>query len=136
MKLTDWKKEFRIEDDGFIREHANRIGDQNPLHHNAEMAMQFQKLTGIVMPGMAILNHITALIAQEVPGVIICGIDKARFYRPVYAPTLLSLFFTVSKKKMRRVEVEIGAIDDNRTAISATCLLWLPETVRAESIAA
>ncbi|MDE2173530.1 MAG: hypothetical protein KGJ31_03005, partial [Patescibacteria group bacterium] len=77
-------------------------------------------------PGVMTAGFISAAIAQEIPGVLVCRIEMA-FKTPLYAGSRPSVLCIVSSQKGRLAKVTVSVMDGSDIVAKGSCLLLLPE---------
>ena len=118
-----WKRPFFTGDDTEIREFAERIGDTNPIHHDSEAARK-AGLPGIIAPGVMIIGFVSALIAENIPGVMVLKMEM-EFQKSVGAGTVILVSCSILKKK--RFGMGTIAITHHGEAVAkGSCTLLLP----------
>ncbi len=124
LTRTSWERSFSVGSKNKIRQFALAIDDRNPLHHDDEAA-QKAGFRAIIAPGVMTLGMVSAAIAEEIPGVLICEL-KMRFRRPLYAGATPSVQCTVTMQGERYVELAIVVNNEGEPVAKGSCLLKLP----------
>jgi len=120
-----WERDYTIHSDDDIRRFARNISDANPVHHDVAAAKE-KGLDGIIAPGVMTLGFISATIAAELPGVVLCRLDVT-FKKPLYARSRPIVRCMVTSRRNRVVDADIEVRNGFVVIAGGTCTLLLPK---------
>ena len=123
IQESTWKRPFCVGDDAEIQEFAERIGDTNPLHHD-DGAARKAGLPGIIAPGVMIIGFVSALIAENIPGIMVLKMEM-EFQKPVCAGTVILVSCSILQKK-RFARGVITITNHGDVVAKGSCTLLLP----------
>lgn len=120
-----WERDYVVPSDDDIRRFARNINDANPVHHDVVAAKE-KGLEGIIAPGVMTLGFISAAIAAELPGIVLCRLDVT-FKAPLYARSRPIVRCMITSRRNRVVSADVEVYNGLVVIAGGTCTLLLPK---------
>lgn len=123
--MEEWKKDFFIAS-GEIRPFAKKIGDDNPLHNDRQIAID-TGFDDVIAPGAMIDVFITKTVLKKFPVVLILH-REIKFLKPLYEGSVVQVNCTTIKEKsaIKKIAIEIRTTSNGLVA-KGSCLLSIPK---------
>ena len=120
------RKELSPDD---IRQFAELIGDDNPLHHDDEAARKLG-LPGVIAPGVMVLSFVSAAVAAQYENAMVRSLS-VKFLEPMVSGMTpkVTLIPSGGRERLVRLAIKVIGIQDNQAdaqIADGSCVIVLP----------